>query len=213
MLAANFDEFIEITIVTLLGLPLPFLPIHILWVNLVTDGLPAVALSIDPPDPDLMKYPPRDPNEGLLTRFWRFIIFAALVDFISDFIPFMWAFSTTWMATGDYELAATTARTIAFTSIVFFEFFLAYQCRSETHHIFSLGWKGWTENRMLFISIMVSLAMQMAILYIPALNPIFKVVPLTAFQLFVCFLGSLTAFLIIPGKLIPRRRYVSHRKV
>jgi len=213
MLAANFDEFIEITIVTLLGLPLPFLPIHILWINLVTDGLPAVALSIDPPDPDLMKYPPRDPNEGLLTRFWRFIIFAALVDFISDFIPFMWAFSTTWMATGDYELAATTARTIAFTRIVFFEFLLAYQCRSETHHIFSLGWKGWTENKMLFISVVVSLAMQMAILYIPALNPIFKVVPLTGFQLFVCFLGSLTAFLIIPGKLIPRRRYVSHRKV
>jgi Ca2+-transporting ATPase len=213
MLAANFDEFIEITIVTLLGLPLPFLPIHILWINLVTDGLPAIALSIDPPDPDLMKYPPRDPNEGILTRFWRFIIFAALVDFISDFIPFLWAFSTTWMATGDYELAATTARTIAFTSIVFFEFLLAYQCRSETHHIFSLGWKGWTENKMLFISIGVSVAMQMAILYIPALNPIFKVVPLTAFQLFVCFLGSLTAFLIIPGKLIPRRRYVSHRKV
>jgi hypothetical protein len=66
---------------------------------------------------------------------------------------------------------------------------------------------------MLFVSIVVSLAMQMAILYIPALNPIFKVVPLTGFQLFVCFLGSLTAFLIIPGKLIPRRRYVSHRKV
>ncbi len=213
MLAANFDEFIEITVVTLLGLPLPFLPIHVLWVNLVTDGLPAVALSIDPPDPDLMKYPPRDPDEGLLKRFWRFIIFAALLDFISDFVPFMWAFSTTWMATGNYELAATTARTIAFTSIVFFEFFLAYQCRSETHHIFSLGWKGVSENKMLFISIGVSFILQMAILYIPALNPIFKVVPLTPFQLFVCFIGSLTAFLILPGKLIPRRRYVSHRKI
>ena len=67
MLAANFDEFIEITVCTLLGLPLPFLPIHVLWVNLVTDGLPAVALSIDPPDPDLMKYPPRNPGEGLYT--------------------------------------------------------------------------------------------------------------------------------------------------
>ncbi len=125
----------------------------------------------------------------------------------------MWAFSTTWMATGDYELAATTARTIAFTSIVFFEFFLSYQCRSETHHIFSLGWKGWIKNKMLFISIMASVAMQLAILYITALNPIFKVITLTPFQLFVCFLGSLTAFLIIPGKLIPRRRYVSHRIV
>jgi len=204
MLAANFDEFIEITVCTLLGLPLPFLPIHILWVNLVTDGLPAVALSIDPPDPDLMKYPPRNPDEGLLTRFWRFIVFAALVDFISDFIPFIYTYATTG--------SAVQARTVAFTSIVFFEFFLAYQCRSETHHIFSLGWKGWTENKMLFITILVSLMLQMAILYVPALNIIFKVVPLTPFQLLLCFIGSLTAFLIIPGKLIPRRRYMAHRK-
>ncbi|UCH56640.1 MAG: cation-transporting P-type ATPase [Candidatus Bathyarchaeota archaeon] len=204
MLAANFDEFIEITVVTLLGLPLPFLPIHVLWINLVTDGLPAVALSIDPPDPDLMKYPPRDPNEGLLSRYWRFLVFAALVDFISDFVPFMWTFATTG--------SEVQARTVAFTSIVFFEFLLAYQSRSETHHIFSLGIRGWTANKMLFISVIVSLALQMAILYIPALNPIFKVAPLTPFQLLICFLGSLTAFLIIPGKLIPKRRYVTERK-
>jgi len=70
-----------------------------------------------------------------------------------------------------------------------------------------------SENKMLFISIMASVAMQLAILYITALNPIFKVITLTPFQLFVCFLGSLTAFLIIPGKLIPRRRYVPHRIV
>jgi Ca2+-transporting ATPase len=202
MLAANFDEFIEITVVTLLGLPLPFLPIHVLWVNLVTDGLPAVALSIDPADPDLMKYPPRNPDEGILTRFWRFIVFAALVDFVSDFVPFLWTYATTG--------SEVQARTVAFTSIVFFEFFLAYQSRSETHHIFALGWKGWTENKMLFISIIVSLAMQMAIIYIPALNPIFKVAPLTPLQLGICALGSLTAFLILPGKLIPRRRYAGY---
>ncbi|MCW4035987.1 MAG: cation-transporting P-type ATPase, partial [Candidatus Bathyarchaeota archaeon] len=205
MLAANFDEFIEITVVTLLGLPLPFLPIHVLWVNLVTDGLPAVALSIDPADPEIMRYPPRDPDEGLLKRFWRFILFAALVDFISDFVPFIY----TLAATGD----AVQARTVAFTSIVFFEFFLAYQSRSETHHIFGLGWRGWTENKMLFVSVVVSLAMQMAILYVPALSTAFRVAPLTPFQLAICFLGSLTAFIILPGKLIPRRRYVVHQKV
>ena len=205
MLAANFDEFIEITAVTLLGLPLPFLPIHVLWVNLVTDGLPAVALSIDPPDPDIMMYPPRDPNEGLLTRYWRFIVFAALVDFISDFVPFLYTYATTG--------SEVYARTVAFTSIVFFEFILAYQCRSETHHIFGLGLRGWTENKMLFISVLVSLTLQMMILYVPALNTIFKVAPLSPFHLALCFLGSLTAFLILPGKLIPRRRYIDHRKV
>jgi Ca2+-transporting ATPase len=220
MLAADFDEFIEITVVTFLGLPLPFLPIHVLWVNLVTDGLPAVALSIDPPDPDLMKYPPRDPNEGLLTRFWRFILFAALVDFISDFIPFFYTYITTFsqemalhgIESIALEVSATQARTVAFTSIVFFEFLLAYQSRSETHHIFSMGWKGLTENKMLFVSILISLILQMAILYIPVLNTVFKVAPLTPFQLLLCAIGSLTAFLIIPWKLIPRRKYVTHRK-
>ncbi len=212
MLAANFDEFIEITMVTVLGLPLPFLPIHILWINLVTDGLPAVALSIDPKDPDLMRYPPRDPKENILSRFWRFIFFSAIVDFISDFVPFLWTFATTLGATGDYELAAATARTVAFTSIVFFEFFLAYQSRSETHHIFGLGWKGVTANKMLFVSVVIGLMLQMMIVYVPYLNDIFHVVPLTPFQLLICFLGSLTAFLILPGRLIPQRRYVYHKK-
>jgi Ca2+-transporting ATPase len=212
MLAANFDEFLEITVTAVLGLPVPFLPIHILWINLITDGLPALALSIDPPDPDIMKYPPRDPKEDILKRFWRFILFAALVDFVSDFIPFFWVYITVAGNTGDWELAATTARTVAFTSIVFFEFFLAYQCRSETKHIFQLGLEGWTANKLLFISVMVGLGLQMAILYIPALNPIFHVVPLTGLQLLVCFIGSLTAFLIIPQRLIPKRQYVEHRK-
>jgi len=210
MLAANFDEFIEITVTAILGLPLPFLPIHILWINLVTDGLPAVALSIDPPDPDMMRYPPRDPKEDILRRFWRFILFAALVDFISDFIPFFYVYVMTLINTGNPELSATTARTVAFTSIVFFEFILAYQCRSETKHIFQLGWEGLTANKMLFVSVVVGLTLQMLILYVPFLNEVFHVVPLTPFQLGLCALGSFTALLIIPQRLIPKRVYVEH---
>ncbi len=202
MLTANFDEIMGITLVTLLGLPLPFLPIHILWVNLVSDGLPAVALSIDPKDPDLMKYPPRDPNEGVLSRFMRFILFAAILDLISDFIPFFWVYSVT--------LDPVLARTVAFTSIVFFELVLAYQCRSETHHIFALGWEGLVTNKILFVSVAVSLLLQLAILYVPPLQKIFHVATLSPFQLGLCVLGSLTALLIMPGKLIKRRRYAHH---
>ncbi|MBN1682283.1 cation-transporting P-type ATPase [Candidatus Bathyarchaeota archaeon] len=212
MLAANFDEFIEITATAALGLPVPFLPIHILWVNLITDGLPAVALSIDPADPDIMKYPPRDPKEDILKRFWKFILFAAVIDFISDFIPYLYAFFTTLETTADYELAATTARTVAFTSIVLFEFLLAYQCRSETKHVFELGLKGIIANKMLFISVLLGVSLQMMILYIPALSEIFHVVPLSPFLLGICVIGSFTAFLIIPEKLIPQRKYVEHKK-
>lgn len=213
MLAANFDEFITITVAAALSLPLPYLPIHVLWINLVTDGLPAVALSIDPPDPDIMKYPPRDPKEDILRRFWRFILFAALVAFTSNFISFFYTFVTTLEATADYELAATTARTVAFTSMVFFEFLLAYQCRSETKHIFRMGWQGVTTNRLLFVSVVVGVGLQMLILYTPALTNIFHVAPLSPFLLGLCLLSSLTVFLVMPGKLIPRRKHTEHKKL
>ena len=197
MLTANFDEIVEITVCSLMGLPLPLLPIHILWVNLVSDGLPAVALSVDPKDPDIMRYPPRDPEEGLLTRFWRFILFAAILDFLSDFAPFLYIYLTT----GD----AALSRTAAFTSIVLFEFLLAYQCRSERHHILALGWRGLTENRMLFLSVLASTAIQILIIYWPPLQAIFHVKPLNPLQLSICILGALTALLIFPGKLIKPR--------
>jgi len=205
MLAANFDEFIEITVCTLLGLPLPFLPIHVLWINLVTDGLPAVALSLDPKDPDLMKYPPRSPEESILGRFWRFILFASVIDFISDFIPFLWTFASTG--------SAARARSVAFTSIVFFEFILAYQCKSESRHIFAMGLDGWIENKLLILSVVVGVALQFAILYVPFLSNIFHVVPLTGYELLLCLVGSFTAFLILPGKLIPRRSHVKHEAI
>ncbi|MBS7619975.1 calcium-translocating P-type ATPase, SERCA-type [Candidatus Bathyarchaeota archaeon] len=201
MLSANFDEFMEVTVAALMGIPIPYLPIHILWINLVTDGLPAVALSIDPKDPEIMKFPPRDPKEGLLNRFWRFIIFSSTVDFVSNFIPFVWVYLTT----KDIALA----RSVSFTAIVFFEFILAYQCRSETHHIFALGWRGFSENKMLFLSVIVSIAMQFAIIYFEPLQEIFHVTALNPYLLLLTILGASTAFLIMPGKLIKRRKYAS----
>ncbi|MFH0897241.1 MAG: cation-transporting P-type ATPase [Candidatus Bathyarchaeota archaeon] len=199
MLAANFDEFIAIILAALMGIPIPFLPIHLLWINLMSDGLPAVALSIDPADPDLMRYKPRDPNESILSRFWRFILFAAILDLVSDFIPYLAIYYTTG--------SVVQARTVAFTCITFFEVLLAYQCRSESHHILKLGWKGFIANKMLAISVVITLALQISIIYVPFLNEIFHVVPLTSFQLLICFLGSITAFLIFPSKLIKRRPY------
>jgi Ca2+-transporting ATPase len=199
MITSNFDEFIAITLTALIGVPIPFLPIHVLWFNLMSDGLPAVALSIDPADPDTMRYRPRDPNEGILTRFWRFILFVAFIDLLSDFIPYIWIYYTT----GSVE----QARTVAFTCITFFEVILAYQCRSESHHILKLGWKGFIANKMLAASGVITLALHFSILYVPVLNEMFHVVPLTPTQLLVCFLGSLSALLIFPSKLIKKRPY------
>ncbi|MBM3291156.1 hypothetical protein FJY84_00590 [Candidatus Bathyarchaeota archaeon] len=161
--------------------------IHILWINLITDGLPAIALSIDPKDPEVMKYPPRDPKEGLFSRFWVFILFSALVDFCSDFIPYYWFTTTTHNE--------ALSRTIAFTTIVFFEFFLAYQCRSETHNILAMGWKGFTENKTLFLAVVIGILLQIVIIYYPPLHAAFEVTSLTLEQFIFCVICGSSALL------------------
>jgi Ca2+-transporting ATPase len=105
MLSANFDEFLMILVSISMGLPLPFLPIHVLWVNLVTDGLPAVALSVDPAEEGLMRRPPRNPKEGLLSRYWLFIITAAFIAFAADFITYYLVYTET----GDVAVARSAA--------------------------------------------------------------------------------------------------------
>jgi Ca2+-transporting ATPase len=212
MITANFDEFFEVTIASLAGLPLPFLPLQILWVNLVSDGLPAVALSIDPKEPDLMDKPPRDPNEGILGRIWRFVFVGASLDFLSSFLPFLWALTagfTYWGPWGLDDPLTVKARTMGFSAVVFFEFFLAYNSRSETQSILKMGWKGTTANRMLFYSIMASMLIQVAIIYMPFLHPIFHTTALSPLEFAVCTIGALSGLLLFPGKLIKKQKYQS----
>ena len=214
MITSNFDEFLEITVAAFAGFPLPLLPIHILWVNLVTDGLPAVALSLDPKDPGLMELPPRNPKEGFLRRMWRFVLFGAALDWISDFIPYLFILTsgfTFWGPWGLNDPLVISARTAAFSSIVFFEFFLALNCRSERHSILKLGWKGLFANKMLFISVLGSILIQIPIIYTPFLNAIFHTAPLTASEFAICLGGSLLGLLIFPGKLISRQRSITHQ--
>ena len=184
-----------------LGLPLPFLPIHILWVNLVTDGLPAIALSMDPAEPDSMRIPPRDLHEGLLSRFWVFIIVASLIAFVADFIPFYLIYSET----GDLA----KARSAALASIVFFELLLAYQVRSETKHVFHQGFAAILENPMLFFSVVISAVLQLVVMYIKPFRDIFKLSPLTLPQLGLCIVSSFLVFLLMPGRLIKSRVHVT----
>jgi len=98
------------------------------------------------------------------------------------------------------------ARTMAFTAIVFFEFFLAYNCRSETRSILKLGWKGLTANKMLFYSILTSILLQVAIVYVPFLHPIFDTTALSPLELAICSLGALSGLLLFPGKLIKKQK-------
>jgi Ca2+-transporting ATPase len=196
MLSANFDEFLMIFVSISLGLPLPFLPIHILWVNLITDGLPAIALSVDPGEGDIMSRKPRDPKEGLLTRYWKFIGVAVALAFTSNFITYYYIYSST----GDESIS----RSAALTTIVFFELLLAYQVRSESKHVFQWGLKGLTENKLLSVSIGASLLLHLLILYIEPLRGLFKLASLSPTQLGVCIASSCLVFLIVPSWLIKK---------
>jgi Ca2+-transporting ATPase len=194
MLAVNFDEILEVTVAALIGIPLPLLPVQILWINLVTDGLPAAALSVDPKDPDIMKRAPRNPKRGLLYGMLGFILFAAVLDFCSDFFVFMWLFYTT----GDVD----RARTIAFTIVVIFELYLALNCRSESKSLFQQGWRGITANKFLLASILGGLVLQLAIVYIPFLQPIFHTTALNADDLLIVAVCSALGIFTLPGLFI-----------
>jgi len=196
MLAVNFDEILQVTVAALIGIPMPILPIHILWINLVTDGLPAAALSVDPMDPEIMSRPPRKREGGLLHGLMGFILFAAVLDFCSSFFPYMWFYYTT----GDLP----RARTIAFTTVVIFEFYLAYNCRSERQSALRLGWKGLVANKLLFISVVAGLILQILIIYVPFLQVVFHTTALSASDWVIVLVCSSLGIMTFPEVFIPQ---------
>ena len=213
MMSANFDEFFEIIFCSLAGFPLTLLPIQILWVNLVSDGIPAVALSMDPKEPDLMKRRPRNPKEGFLRPMWRFIIFVATVDFILDMVPFLYILTngyTFWGPWNENDPILLLARAENFTSLVLYEVFLAFVCRSETHSVIGQGWRAFISNKMLFFSLIGSWILQFSILYIPPLASVFHVAPLPPFWLAVTIIDTCSVFLIFPQKLIGEKVTVKY---
>ena len=153
----------------LLGLPLPLLPIQILWVNLVTDGLPAMALGVDPIDPDVMRRPPRPPGESVFSRgLSRKIISRGLQIGLSTLGVFCYGY----LMLDDLPLA----RTMAFCTLVCCQLFHVYDCRSKILTIFEIGF---FSNKYLVLATGCSLLMLLAVLYLPGLQSIFSTVPLT----------------------------------
>ena len=158
----------------------PLTPLQLLWINLVTNGAPALALGIDPPEPGLMKEGPRPPWQGIVGR--RDLIGvlvvgaimsggALLVYFLPDIRPSLFAGATA-------EERLLEARTMAFTLLAVSPLFHAFNCRSPVDSIFSLGVFG---NRFLWIAVLASAAVHM-LTFVPALQPIFLTTPLSLAQ-------------------------------
>ncbi|AFM01642.1 MULTISPECIES: calcium-transporting P-type ATPase, PMR1-type [Desulfitobacterium] len=172
LLSCNIGEVLVMFLAALVGLPLPLLAIQILWVNLVTDGLPAMALGVDGMDKDIMNRRPRDPGESIFARgLARKILIRGTIIGLGTLLVFVIA-----LFMGVTMLAA---RTMAFTTLVFSQLFHVFDCKSETRGIFEVGI---FSNPYLVAAVIGSTLMQLSVIYIAPLQAIFKTTALTGWQ-------------------------------
>lgn len=165
LLSCNLGEVLTMFIASLIGYSTPLLPIQILWVNLVTDGLPAIALGVDPPDNDIMQRPPRQKSESVFSQGLSYkILFRGTLICICTLLIFSITLNLTL---GSLE----KARTMAFATLVMSQLIHVFECRSERHTIFEIDFFG---NIYLILAVVISIAMLFAAIYIPYLQPIFK---------------------------------------
>jgi len=170
LLSCNLAEIATIFIATLLGQPRPLEAIQLLWLNLVTDGAPALALGVEKGDPDIMDVPPRPPSEPIINHPMRIGIITQTI-------------SLTLVTLGAYFLGLNAhpenheiARTMAFVSLSLAELPLAFVVRSERYPLLKIGI---TSNRLMNYAILSSLILLLMVIYIPFLQPIFHTFPLT----------------------------------
>ena len=161
LLSANLGEVFIILFSLILSLPLPLLPLQILWVNLVTDGLPALALGIDEPTDDVMKRKPRNKNENILKNSFWFILMAGIIGMILVLFLFY----------NNMEFGLDRARTIALTTLILFELLLVFTIRGEKFMFNN------QVNKYVWLAVVSSLALHLIIMYTP-LSLFFKLVPL-----------------------------------
>jgi Ca2+-transporting ATPase len=185
LISCNFDELLVIGGFAILGglfspelFPLPLLPAMILWINLVTDGAPAVALATDPPDVDVMDRPPRKPDEGILHGMGRFIVLSFLLQAIGTILVFSLEYYV-WPAHGFGTVETLNeARTTAFVQAAMFELLVVWNCRSETRSVWRMGRLAF-KNKFFVIAEIVSIALTLGITYIPITQQLFHLVALS----------------------------------
>ncbi|PMC38383.1 calcium-translocating P-type ATPase, SERCA-type [Bacillus sp. UMB0899] len=195
LLASNVGEILVMLFAMLLALPLPLVPIQILWVNLVTDGLPAMALGLDKPEGDLMKRKPRHPKEGVFARGlgWKVISRGFLIGIVT-----LAAFMIVYYRNPD-DLAY--AQTIAFATLVMAQLIHVFDCRSEKS-IFERNPFG---NMYLIGAVISSILLLLVVIYYPPLQPIFHTLPIVARDwLLILGLSAIPTFLLA-GSLLTRK--------
>ena len=182
ILASNSAEILVMLAGPLMGMPLPLFPLQILWINLLSDGLPAVALAVEPGEPGVMERPPLDPRTGIFSRRMVFQILwvGALLGVLSLGMGY-----TLWSAEDP------AWRTVVFSALTFGQMANVLAVRTGSTSLFRAGV---LSNRPLVGAVILTCALQLAVIYLPFLQPVFRTVPLTAAQLLMVLAVSSLVF-------------------
>lgn len=172
LLASNVGEILTMFFAMMLGLPLPLVPIQILWVNLVTDGLPAMALGVDQPEKDLMEHKPRGAKENIFARRlgWKIVSRGLLIGLCT-----LAAFWLTLRIDPGSAQQLIRAQSVAFATLVMAQLIHVFDCRSSR----SVFYRNPFQNRYLVLAVLSSVLLMLAVMYLPVLQPVFKTVPLS----------------------------------
>ncbi len=223
LLAANFDEVFLIFTVIMIGLPLPITAIQILWLNLATDGFPALALGVDPPEEGVMDRPPRKPGAKMMDRgMATFIISAGFVAFLASVTVFLamltiyggWIPGVTGVNIDWHNDISTVtgvawidilkhARTAVFASVVCFELLFVWNCRDEYHPVWRTTVR---KSQVLMGAVALSAVLTLMTIYFPPLAAIFQTMPLNPTD------WALILVTCIPALLIPPHIIFGHHK-
>jgi P-type Ca2+ transporter type 2C len=194
-MTSNSGEICTIFLAPFIGLPIPLLPIHILWINLVTDGVPGLALAAEPGEKDIMSRPPRHPKESIFAKgLGIHIIWVGLLMGAVSIMTQAWFIDS----------SQTQWQTMVFTVLCLSQMGHVLAVRSEQESFFK---QGALSNKPLLGAVVLTFVLQMATIYVPFLNPIFKTAPLSAWELMITLMLSSVVFLAVEvEKAIKRSR-------
>jgi Ca2+-transporting ATPase len=200
MLTTNSAEVWVMALAPFLGLPIPLLPVQILWINLVTDGLPGLALSVEPAEPDTMTRRPRPARESIIAGgLWQQAVWLGLTMAVVTLGVMALAIDQGWHW-----------QTMVFTTLALLQLGHALAIRSERWSLFQLGWRS---NRALSLVIVGSVLVQLAVVYLPLFQGLFQTQALGLEELVVVGLASTVAFMAVEAeKWLRRRRHATEMR-
>jgi Ca2+-transporting ATPase len=198
-LTSNGGEIFTIFLAPLIGLPIPLIPIHILWINLVTDGLPGLAFAAEPAEENILQQPPRKTDESIFSKgLGLHILWVGLLMGAICLVTQVWA----------THLGNDKWQTMVFTVLCISQMGHAMAIRSDLKSLFQLGVFG---NKQLVSAVLLTFTLQMTVIYVPFLQDIFHTKPLTVFELLICIGLSSIVFWAVEIEKWFKRRNLQYR--